>query len=322
MRSVTDLKTMLQGYRLYCMADGKSPLTTRWYLGKLRIFGTYLENNGYPTELREITTAHIRAFLVYLRSDVKADQHNPNKHGRDEPLSGLTIQGYVRTLKAFYSWLLREEYIEDNPMRHIRIPRAPKVIIQTFSNEQIGRLLASVNVRKPLGFRDHCILLILLDTGMRLSELAGLRTQDVDLEAGEFKVTGKGQKQRTVPMGGTVQKALWKYLNRYRREPVIPAIDHLFLDRVGMPISSDGIYRMVRKYGHKAQLQGVRCSPHTFRHTFAKTYLLNGGDVFSLQKILGHSSLEVVKLYVNLASSDVRSQHRRFSPVDMMRLRS
>jgi len=322
MKTAMEWKKALEGYRLYCTADGKSPNTTRWYLGKLRIFGRYLEANGYPTELREITTAHIRAFLVYLRSDVKADQQNPNKHGRDDPLSGLTIQGYVRTLKAFYSWLLREEYIEDNPMRHIRIPRAPKVVIETFTDEQIERLLAAVDVRKPLGFRDHCILLILLDTGMRLSELAGLCTQDVDLETGEFKVTGKGQKQRVIPMGGTVQKVLWKYLNRYRREPAIPSVDHLFLDRTGMPMSPDSIYRMVRKHGRNAQLESVRCSPHTFRHTFAKNYLLNGGDVFSLQKILGHSSLEVVKLYVNLAAADVRSQHRRFSPVDMMRLRS
>jgi integrase/recombinase XerD len=183
------------------MADGKSPQTTPWYLGKLRIFGRYLENNGYPTELREITTAHIRPFLVHLHSEVEADQHNPSKHGKVEPLSGLAIQGYVRTLKAFYSWLVRQEYIEDNPMRHIRIPRAPKVIIETFDDEQVERLLAAVDVRKPLGSWDYCMLLILLDTGMQLSELAGLHVQDVDLKAGEFKVTGKGQKQRPVPMG-------------------------------------------------------------------------------------------------------------------------
>jgi len=102
-RSATDLKTMLQGYCLYCMADGKSPQTTRWYLGKLRIFKRFLETNGLPTDVQEIRTAHIRAFLVHLRSEVKADQNNPVKHARDEPLSGLTIQGYVRTLKAFYS---------------------------------------------------------------------------------------------------------------------------------------------------------------------------------------------------------------------------
>ena len=87
-------------------------------------------------------------------------------------------------------------------------------------------------------------------------------------------------------------------------------------------MSADAIYRVVRRVGQRANIRGVRCSPHTFRHTFAKNYLLNGGDVFSLQKILGPSSLEVVRLYVNLATADVHSQHRKHSPVDIMRLRS
>ena len=322
MNPVTDLATLLEGYRLSCTADGKSAQTTRWYLGKLRIFKKYLEKTGGPTDVTRIGVSHIRAFLVHLRSQVKADQNNPNKHARDEPLSGLTIQGYVRTLKAFYSWVVREGYLDGNPMRRISTPRTPKVIIDTFTDAHIRTLLSAVDVSKPLGVRDRCILLILLDTGVRLSELAGLRVSDIDLERGEFKVTGKGHKQRIVPMGGTVQKSLWRYLNRYRPAPSAPYVDSLLLNRSGAPMSADAIYRMVRRVGQRANIRRVRCSPHTFRHTFAKNYLLNGGDVFSLQKILGHSSLEVVRLYVNLATADVHSQHRKYSPVDMMRLRS
>lgn len=316
------LSSLLEGYRLTCIAEGKSPKTTRWYLGKLSIFQMYLTEKKLPTDVRQVETHHIRAFLAHLRLDVKADANNPNKHARDEPLSGLTIQGYVRTLKAFYSWLVREGYVEVNPMSRVGMPKAPKIIIGTLSDEQVRRLLVAPKVTTPLGFRDYCILVILLDTGMRLSELAALSLKDVQLEKGEFKVLGKGQKERIVPMGSTVQKAIWKYLNRYRRDPVVPSIDSLFLNRIGKPMSPDSIYRMIRNYGERLGFEDIRCSPHTFRHTFAKNYLLNGGDIFSLQKILGHSSLEVVKLYVNMAAADVRSQHRKFSPVDMLGVRS
>lgn len=95
----------------------------------------------------------------------------------------------------------------------------------------------------------------------------------------------------------------------------------VFLRSDGLPTTGNYVYRLVRGYGETAGLEGVRCSPHTFRHTFAKNYLLNGGDLFTLQKILGHSSLYVVRLYVNLASEDVQAQHRRYSPMDMMRVK-
>lgn len=321
MNPATDLATLTEGYRLCCAAEGKSPMTIRWYCGKLSVFRQYLEASGLPTEIGAVEVGHIRKFLVHL-SSARADQNNPKKRPREEALSSLTIQGYVRTFKAFYSWLMREGYVTKNPMKLIRVPKAAKIIIETFSDEQIRSLLASIDTKDALGYRDYCVLLVLLDTGMRLSELAGLRLPDVHLEQGEFKVCGKGQKERIVPMGGNVQRVLWKYLHSYRPEPALPMLDYLFLDRTGEPMKPDCIYRMIKRSGHRAGLRGVRCSPHTFRHTFAKNYLLNGGDVFSLQKILGHSSLEVVKLYVNLAAADVHSQHRKFSPVDMMRLRA
>lgn len=161
----------------------------------------------------------------------------------------------------------------------------------------------------------------LLDIGMRLSELGLVQLADPDLEEGHFQVMGKGSKQRRVPIGASLQKALWKYVSRYRLEPVHPNVRALFLTRDGRAISSKTVYWRLRAYGKRAELQGVRCSPHTFRHAFAKNSLLNGGDVFTLQKILGHSSLAMVRMYVDLASEDVQIQHRRCSPVDWMKLK-
>lgn len=193
--------------------------------------------------------------------------------------------------------------------------------MKTLSDDQVQRLLAVIDTRRMNGFRDLCILLLLLDTGIRLSELVNLQLPNVELERGEIKVRGKGDKERIVPIGANVQKALWKYARRFRPQPAHSNVKNLFLSARGYGLSGSRVYHMIRGYGDKAALQGVRCSPHTFRHTFAKNFLLNGGDLFTLQKILGHSSLDVVRLYVNLATEDVKIQHRKYSPVDLMRVK-
>ncbi len=153
-----------------------------------------------------------------------------------------------------------------------------------------------------------------------MSELVNLQIKDLDLERGFFKVMGKGARERLVPFGAKVQTALWKYIHKFRPEPFHPNIGNLFLRSDGWSLTCDQVYRLIRNYGRKAGIEGVRCSPHTFRHTFAKKFLINGGDLFTLQKILGHSSLAVVRMYVELTSEDVQIQHRRYSPVDWTKL--
>jgi integrase/recombinase XerD len=134
-------------------------------------------------------------------------------------------------------------------------------------------------------------------------------------------VWGKGSKERLVPIGAKVQKAVWKYLIRYRSEPATPHYDHVFLTRDGHPITKDRLEAIVERYGKKASITGVRVSPHTFRHTMAVMFLRNGGDVFTLQRILGHSQLEIVKIYVNVAQSDISRVHQKSSPVDNLELK-
>ena len=120
--------------------------------------------------------------------------------------------------------------------------------------------------------------------------------------------------------GARVQKALWRYIHRFRPEPLHWNIGTLFLRPNGTTLSSDWIYRLVKQCGRKAGIEGVRCSPHTFRHTFSKKLLANGGDLFTLQKIQGHSTLAVVRMYVELTSRGVQIQHRQYSPADWLKL--
>ncbi|MEA3442209.1 MAG: tyrosine-type recombinase/integrase, partial [Chloroflexota bacterium] len=117
------------------------------------------------------------------------------------------------------------------------------------------------------------------------------------------------------PIGKQVQRLLWRYINRYRPEPIANS-DFLFLTREGRPLTKDRVEKIIAHYGKKAGLQGVRCSPHTLRHTAAITFLRNGGDVFSLQRMLGHSSLEMTRRYCEIADIDVKKAHITASPVD------
>ena len=320
MSKSTDLVTLIKGFRLYCLAEGRRPSTIRWYMGKLQIFLKWLDSSDGPLDAQLLDVNHLRSFIVYLR-EVKAGANNPYKPSSSASLSSRTIQGYARTLRAFFSWCVRESYLAKSPAKLLGVPKAARTIVPTFTSDQIGRMFAAVDTSTPAGFRDLCVMITLLDTGVRLSELVNLQLSDLHLEKACFKVMGKGWKERMVPIGAKVQRALWKYIHVYRPEPIHPGVLNLFLTIRGRPLSPHTVYERIVLYGQRAHVVGVRCSPHTFRHTFSKSFLLNGGDMFSLQKILGHTSLAMVRMYVNLTDGDVQVQHRRYSPVDRMAIR-
>ena len=188
-------------------------------------------------------------------------------------------------------------------------------VIATFSPQQINDMLELCTPHTFLGSRNRAIVLILLDTGLRLNELTSIKIGDV--KENMITVWGKGTKQRRVRMGATTQKALWRYMLYHHRE-----IEHLWLTEEGLQMQPRGISIMVRRLGKRAGFDDVRCSPHTFRHTFAINFLRNGGDIFTLQYLLGHSSLEMVRRYLGaLNAEDAANAHSRYSPVDNMKLR-
>lgn len=308
----------LAGFRLHCVAEGRSPRTVQWYEHKLRIFGEYLQRQYGIDEVTAITADHIRAFLVYMREKVHVGDFNPYRPSEDRLLSPQTVQGYYRAIRAFFSWLVREEHLEKDPSRHIRRPKAPQTIVATLDENQIRRLLAAPDRNTSVGFRDYCILLLFLDTGIRLGELVRLKVSDLHLETGYIQVRGKGDKERLVPIGNRVRQVIWRYLARHRPEPRCPEVENVFLMADGRPMKGEAVYRMVVRRGKQVGISGVRCSPHTLRHTFAVHFLRNGGDPFSLQRILGHTSLAVTRMYCNLNEGDIQVQHRRYGPVDRL----
>jgi integrase/recombinase XerD len=318
-RVPTDLDTLVQGYQLCARTEGKSPGTIALNLTALRLLREFLLTAGIPPDIDCIGVSEIRHFILHLQQ-LKAFAGHPTVSPRSHGLSGHSVNSYLRGISAFWSWLVSEEITSHNPFDRVKIPRPPKKLIPTYTETQIQSLIGAIDRSTSPGVRDWAMVLTLLDTGVRVSELVGMAVKDVDLEGGMLKVFGKGAKERLVPVGARVQRLLWKYLNQYRPEPESPRSDYLFLTKCGRPLTRTHVGNVFRRHSTRAGL-GIVVAPHRLRHTFAMSYLRNGGDVFSLQRILGHSSLDAVRVYVNMAQSDIKAAHRRYSPVDNLSLR-
>jgi len=285
----------------------------------VRYLQDFLHNEGLSTDVANIGATEIRMLTVHLQQKNRFTNH-PFAKPQQERLSGHTVNCYLRSIRAFWSWLIFEEIVNSNPFRKVRIPKPPRKIIPTFSKPQLQILLNAIDTSTSEGYRDMVVILILLDTGLRVSELTSLMLKDVRLAEGVLKVSGKGRKERLIPIGKASQRILWNYINRYRPEPANPRCDLVFLTKDGWPLTKNRVQKMMMKYGKKADIKGVRCSPHTLRHTGAVMFLRNGGDVFNLQRLLGHSSLEMTRHYCELADVDVKRAHSIASPVDNLNL--
>jgi integrase/recombinase XerD len=226
----TDLDSVMRFYRVTAQAEGKSPKTVAITATAVSSLRHFLKGKGYATDVTKIGVLELREFILHLQQ-VKAFENHPDTHTQKRGLAGHTIHAYLRSLRAFWNWCVLEEFIARSPFTKLRIPRAPQKVIVTFTESQLRDLLKAVDISKPAGFRDWTIVLTLLDTGLRASELVGLTLESVRLEDGILRVHGKGNKERIVPIGSRVQRAIWKYVHRYRPEPANPLCTNVFLTR-------------------------------------------------------------------------------------------
>ncbi|MFC2036201.1 tyrosine-type recombinase/integrase [Chloroflexota bacterium] len=307
-------------YSLYASTEGHSQYSINIVTNSVRYLTNFLTSHGASTDAREISHLQIRAFILYLK-DRPCFENHPFTPPQPRGLSGHTINTYLRSICGFFSWMKSEDIIDSSPFDKLKVPAPPKKVITPFSQTQIRDLLAVIDTSSSVGFRNYTMILVFLDSGIRLSELINLKLSNVSMEEGLIKVLGKGNRERIVPIGKQVQHQLWRYISRYRPEPEMPRCDLVFLTEDGRPITKDRLDMIMSKYGREAGLSGVRCSPHTLRHTAAVNFLRNGGDVFSLQRMLGHSSLEMTRHYCQISDVDVKKAHNTASPVDNLGLR-
>jgi site-specific recombinase XerD len=274
----------------------------------------FLRTHGHP----ECGTAEIRAFLAYISTGHEREGGRWGNPLLKKAVRPRTVHTYYGNLRTFFRWLVAEGELLVSPMETIRAPVARADQIQPFTEQQASALLAAARrTRHPR--RDEAILLFLLDTGARASELCALRMRDLDLAGRRCTVLGKGNKRRTLYLNPATVRALWAYL----REEPHGEDDPLFIsDGVrgeGGAFTRSGLQQLMERLGRAAKVEAVRCTPHTFRHTFAVSFIRNGGSAFSLMGMLGHTSLHMSNRYVALAEADLESQHQRFSPVATMK---
>ena len=305
----TDLESLIKGYTLNCRCEGKSPKTIANYEMVLRNFLWFCKNNGFSTEPLKLGTIHIRQFFWYLASET--NRWSGKSPRARKPASKTTVHDYYRALRTFFNWLEREGLVHENPFLHLKPPKTENKVITALTPEEIARLFQCCPGKTPIEARNKAILSVLLDTGLRVSELASLTLDDVDMNTGSIVVRhGKGGKQRIVHIGSKAQKALWKYMTIYRKSES----KSLFVNRCGEQLDAVGVKMLIKRLGERAK---VSVSPHKLRHTFAISFLRAGGDVFSLQYLLGHSTLQMTQRYLqSLNADDAINAHRKFSPLD------
>lgn len=269
-------------------------------------------------ECAQVGALEVRQFLAYL---TRGHDEAGGRWGNAQNTRAVrpsTVQTYHRHLRTFFAWCVAEGALAASPMETIAAPIARPDQIQPFTDGQASALLcAARKSRHPK--RDEAILLMLLDTGMRASELCSLKRGDLDMTARSCTVMGKGNKRRPVPFGPTVTKALWNYLREEAPANDAPLFRADRGNAAGDAMTRSGLFQLIGRLGKAARVDGARCSPHTFRHTFAVSFLRAGGNQFALMQMLGHTNIQMTARYVALAQADVASQHRSFSPVENMK---
>ena len=311
------LSELIEYYEVCNRAEGKSPKTISWYSANLKSFRNYVKSRHLPDSLDAIDTKLLREYVLYLMKRTRYNGH-PYTPAKTELLSSATIHGHVRTLRAFFNWLVVEGLAQNSPAKDLKPPKVTRKVVSTLSDEEIGAILNTFSI-SPSDARNRSLFMLLIDTGLRISELVNLKMDDVHMDEGYLKVMGKGKKERIVPIGNNAQRAFQRYLFRFRPKPNNPVTNNVFLSTSSQPLTENSMKLMFTRL---AKRSGVcRLHAHLCRHTFATRFLINGGDVFSLQQILGHSTLEMVRHYVNLASSHIAIQHQKFSPLDRLNLK-
>ena len=220
----------------------------------------------------------------------------------------------LSTLRRFYRHLLRERLRSDDPTVNIQAARQPQRFPKTITERQVEALLAAPDVGTALGERDRTMLEVLYATGLRVSELIGLRTVELSLADGVVRVVGKGSKERLVPLGEEACDCLQRHLARGRRELLGRRdADAVFVTRRGAPMTRQMFWNLIRRYAIRAGIQSS-LSPHTLRHAFATHLLDHGADLRVVQMLLGHADISTTQIYTHVARERLRQLHARHHP--------
>jgi len=289
------LKVYIERYIAELYAAGCSFKTVDDYTNKLRKFCVYLNTHveDKPCRISDIDLNVLFSYVVWLRTKNK---------------NTVTVQSYVRSLRAFLNWLYTSGYIADDLCKRFKLPKARKSFVDVLTDEEINKLYSAFSSDSFYSLRNKCIISLMLDSGLRLGEIVAVELSKLHLNDGYLIVTGKGDKQRAVSFGFVSRSLLYPYLSR------APTSEMLFVHDDGTPISENTIKNIFRRLKKTTGIR--RLHPHLLRHTFATRFLENGGNIYDLKDMLGHTTLKQVQTYLHMANTRIIKGYSSYSPLD------
>lgn len=290
----------LNDYSLFLKIErGMSKNTVENYNLDIQRLVMYLKSNDMYISPIEITSIQIQEFIYEIAKLI-----SPRSQSR-----------LISGLRSFYDYLIFEDYMQTNPLELIEAPKIGRKLPDTLSVSEINLLVKTIDLSDSNAIRNRAIIETLYSCGLRVSELTALKISDLFFDEGFIKVTGKGNKQRFVPIGKLTQKHINLYKNQVRitMKIDIASNDTLFLNRRGKQLTRAMIFTIVKKLGEKAKIQ-KSISPHTFRHSFATHLLENGADLRAIQMMLGHESITTTEIYMHIDKSHLKKVIDEFHP--------
>ena len=285
----------LNSYESYLVIDKKySKNTIMSYMKDLKKYNNFLDKKN----ILNINQKDIIDFITYEKKQKKSDR---------------TINHDLIVIKNFYKYLEKENIIKINPATNIDLPKLKKTIPRILSVEDVDKLL-DIKLDSKYDYRNKAILELLYSSGLRISELTNLKVQDLDLLENIVRVSGKGSKERIVPIGDYATKYLNIYINTYRKELIKKeATDYLFLNSRGSSISRQALFKIIKNLIKEKGIK-VDVSPHTLRHSFASHMLENGADLRSIQELLGHSDISTTQIYTHISNKVIKDNYKESHP--------
>ena len=293
------MKAFIDEFMNYLSVErGLAKNTLLAYRRDLDKYIDYLSPKGVKTAA-QVNREHVSNFMFDLK-----------KHD----MSATTICRNLAAVKMFHRFLVRENLAKEDPTTLVDTPKLWKRIPSVLTQAEVESMIAAASGKKIQQVRDRAILEILYASGLRVSELADLKTTSVDYDVGFVRAVGKGSKERIVPLGKVAREALQKYLLSARPQLLKNRTDDiLFLSRLGKKISRQSLWAVIKFYARKAKIKKT-IKPHTLRHTFATHLLEHGADLRSVQEMLGHADISTTQIYTHVDKERLKSVHRQFHP--------